>query len=177
MTDPSRSGDVGAVHHDGSDVTITFHRRFRHPPERVWAALTDPEELKGWQMAEARSDGRAGGHVELVMATSGGPRITGTILAWEPPRLYEHEFNIEPTSYAPHGERSVVRWELTRTPGGTELVVTHRRLSPKAAEGFVAGLHAFLDRLDAQLDGRPLPDWTARFHEVRPRYPGTLWPV
>ena len=28
-----------------------------------------------------------------------------------------------------------------------------------------------LDRLEAQLDGAPLPDWQARFAELRAEYP------
>ena len=32
---------------DGS-TTIRFDRRLRHPIERVWQALTDPDELRSW---------------------------------------------------------------------------------------------------------------------------------
>ena len=28
--------------------TIRFTRRLDHPPERVWRALTEPDELKRW---------------------------------------------------------------------------------------------------------------------------------
>ncbi len=33
------------------------------------------------------------------------------------------------------------------------------------------GLHAFLDRLEAQLAGQLRPDWLARFGEPRAQYP------
>jgi hypothetical protein len=36
---------------------------------------------------------------------------------------------------------------------------------------FLPGLHVFLDRLEAQLDGCPLPDWMPRFNELRVEYP------
>ena len=41
-------------------------------------------------------------------------------------------------------------------------------MQPKG--GFLPGLHTFLDRLEAQLDGRPPPDWMQRFGEVRAEY-------
>jgi hypothetical protein len=28
--------------------TLVFVRDLRHPPEAVWAALTDPAQLRGW---------------------------------------------------------------------------------------------------------------------------------
>jgi uncharacterized protein YndB with AHSA1/START domain len=33
-----------------SDVTVVlrFHRHLTHPPERVWAALTEPEQIAAW---------------------------------------------------------------------------------------------------------------------------------
>jgi hypothetical protein len=71
----------------------------------------------------------------------------------------------------PQGERAIFRYELAAREGGTELWVTYRRITRQTARGFLPGLHAFLDRLEAQLDGRSLPDWLARFAELRPSYP------
>ncbi len=146
--------------------TITFERFLRHPPEIVWRALTDPAQLRQWFLTEARIEGGPGGTVEL----STGPtqvRATGRILAWQPPRLYEYEWNLEPCSGFPRGERSVVRWELTEVPGGTQLVLVHRGLSPQTAQTFRHGVPGFLDRLSALLDGRPLPDWMAAVRAER----------
>jgi hypothetical protein len=36
--------------------------------------------------------------------------------------------------------------------------------------GFVSGIHAFLDRLEDELDGAVLTDWASRVKEVRPSY-------
>jgi len=146
---------------DGDRATLVFRRFLRHPPERVWDALTDPAQIRVWFMTEAKIDGRKGGTVEMVT----GPnrvRSNGRILEWDPPRLYEYEWNTSPTAYVPTGESSVVRWELTPANQGTLLVLTHRKLSRATAATFSRGLRAFLDRLDAQLDGAALPDWQAR---------------
>ena len=44
-------------------------------------------------------------------------------------------------------------------------------LTVQTAHGFLPGLHAFLDRLEAQLDRRGLPDWMQRFDALRAEYP------
>jgi uncharacterized protein YndB with AHSA1/START domain len=161
---PSRPGEPGTVHVEGEFATLEFRRLLHHPPEDVWEAITDPEQLRIWFMTEAKIDGRKGGTVELM---TGPYRVhsTGKILEWEPPRLYEYEWNTPPTQYAPKGESSVVRWELTPASDGTLLVLTHRKLSKATATVFSRGLRVFLDRLAAQLDGVVLPDWQRRVSE------------
>jgi hypothetical protein len=71
----------------------------------------------------------------------------------------------------PRGERAIFRYELTADGDSTRLLVTYRRITRGTARGFLPGLHAFLDRLEAQLDGRALPDWIRRFGELRAEYP------
>jgi hypothetical protein len=51
------------------------------------------------------------------------------------------------------------------------VLVTYRRITRQTARGFLPGLHAFLDRLEAQLDGGELPDWLQRFGELKAEYP------
>ncbi len=164
-----RDPRFGTLTLEGDRATLHFERRLRHPPEAVWAAITEPEQLALWYLTTARSDRRSGGAIDYV---SGPNRfhVTGKILTWDPPRVFEHEWNVEPRNELPHGEKSVLRYELVPDGDGTILRVTHRRLSRGTARGFISGLHAFLDRLEEQLDGRPLSDWQARVVEVRPTY-------
>jgi uncharacterized protein YndB with AHSA1/START domain len=155
----------------GDHATLTFRRRYRHRPEHVWDAISTPEGLAAWLMCtEARIDGRPGGAIELV---SGPARYhsTGTILTWDPPRVLEYEWNVAPVPEMPLGERAIFRYELTADGDATSVVVTYSRITRATARGFLPGLHAFLDRLEAQLDDAPLPDWLARFTEVQPLYP------
>lgn len=160
----------GQVVLEGDSASLLFERRFAHPPEAVWAALTDPAQLRKWFMTTATIDGRPGGSVEMV---SGPARLqwTGRILTWDPPRVYEYEWNIDPRPEMPEGERSIVRWELTPDGGGTVLTLAHRRLTKRTALGFAPGTHAFLDRLAAQLEAAPMPDWMGRYGEVKDAYP------
>jgi uncharacterized protein YndB with AHSA1/START domain len=167
----NRSSRAGTLTFEGDYATITFERRFRHPVHVVWEALTESEHLARWYMTRARLDAREGGSIDY----RSGPaqyHVTGKILVWDPPRVFEHEWNVEPRKELPKGEKSIVRWELTPDGDGTLLRIEHRRLTRATSIGFVSGIHAFLDRLENELDGVALVDWVTRVNEVRPNYPG-----
>lgn len=163
----------GTLQADGEFATLRFNRSYRHRIEHVWDAVSSPEGLREWLMcSHALIEGRVGGRIELVS----GPthyHSKGRILAWEPPRLLEYEWNVDPLPEMPHGERAIFRFELAAADEGrvTHLAVTYRRITAQTARGFLPGLHAFLDRLEAQLDARPLPDWLERFAQLRNDYP------
>lgn len=160
----------GTLRADGDYATLVFHRRFPHAAEHVWDAIATPAGLREWLIcSHAVVEGRKGGRIELVS----GPaqyHSKGRVLAWEPPRLFEYEWNVDPAPEMPRGERAIFRYELTPRGTSTELVVTYRRITKDTAAGFLPGLHAFLDRLESQLNGTILPDWEQRFAEVRESY-------
>jgi uncharacterized protein YndB with AHSA1/START domain len=160
----------GRMSVDAEGVTLVFERILHHAPERVWDAISTPEGLREWLMCtQVAIDGRPGGSIEMVSG-AGGYHSTGRILAWDPPRLLEYEWKVAPVPEMPLGEDAVFRYELAPRNAGTLLTVTYRRITPQTARGFLPGLHAFLDRLQAQLDGDPLPDWMVRFGELRDHY-------
>jgi uncharacterized protein YndB with AHSA1/START domain len=163
--------DRGTAVGDGAHATLRFERFYRHTPAHVWEAIATPEGLAGWLIcSHALIEGRAGGRVELVSGPSAF-RSTGKVLAWEPERLFEYEWNVQPTPEMPRGENAIFRYELFPEQGGTRLLVVYRRITAQTARGFLPGLHAFLDRLEAQLDGAPLPGWVERFAAIREEYP------
>ena len=162
-------GETGAVVTEGERATLVFRRRLAHPPEAVWKALTDPSELSSWYMTKATIDGREGGAVDLQAGPS-QLHVRGRILTWDPPRVFEHEWKVEPRAELPSGEDAVIRWELRRDGEGTILHLEHRSLNRQTALGFAPGTHAFLDRLAARLDQQPLPNWQERYKQVTSRY-------
>ena len=171
MSNPENQvSSVGNVDYDGEYATLTFSRRVGHPPEDVWSAITDPEQLKSWYMTRAIIANGKGGSIDFVSGPSKF-HVTGRILRWDPPRLLEHEWNVEPRPELPTGEKSVVRWELARDGDGTRITLVHQRLTRRTATGFAPGIHAFLDRLTSQLGGEPIPDWISRVEAVRKYYP------
>ncbi len=160
----------GTLTVDGGYATIRFERWYRHPVEVVWRALTEPEHLARWYMTKARLDARPGGSIDYVSGISQF-HVTGKILTWDPPRVFEHEWNVDPGQYLPKGERGILRWELVPDGDGTILRLTHRHLTQQTATGFISGTHAFLERLEEELDGKPLRNWVKRVEELRAVYP------
>jgi uncharacterized protein YndB with AHSA1/START domain len=161
----------GVLLEEGEYATLTFQRIYRHTPEHVWKALTTPEGLREWLMcSHVLIDARVDGWIEMVSGP-GRYHSAGKILAWEPPRVLEYEWNVVPVPEMPHGERAIFRYELTPEDESTRLLVTYRRVTRQTARGFLPGTHALLDRLEAQLDGRALPDWPQLMRELHTQYP------
>ncbi len=166
----SHTSQAGTLTFEGGHATLAFERRIRHPVQVVWEAVTEPEHLARWYLTKARLEAHEGGSIDYLT----GPaqvHVTGKVLVWDPPRVFEHEWNVEPRKDLPTGEKTIVRWELTPEGDGTLLRFTHRRLTRQTAIVFAGGMHGFLDRLENELDGKPLADWVTRINEVRANYP------
>jgi uncharacterized protein YndB with AHSA1/START domain len=170
MTKGDDLGPTGAVVMEGEKATLVFRRRLPHPPEAVWKALTDPSELSNWYMTTAVIDGREGGSVDFIAGPS-RLHVTGRILTWKPPTVFEHEWKVAPRVELQSGEDGIIRWELRRDESGTILHLEHRSLNRQTALGFAPGTHAFIDRLEAQLNQNHLPNWQERYHQVASQYP------
>lgn len=163
----------GLISIENDRAVLTFERRLPHPIERVWAAITEPAERAQW-MGETTIDAREGGTIEMTPTAPPIPddqkRMTGQILVWDPPHVFEHVWNqriVEP---------GVVRYELSTDGDGTLLRFSHRGLGVRNANGFRPGTHAYLDRLDAHLAGIPIPDWEQRYRELaESAYGGQTW--
>src|SRR5262245_11901908 len=126
---------------------VIFERHIPHPPERVWAMLTEPKNIETWFCARVDIDRRLGGkmveHHDHV-----GVDVHGEVTRWQPPRVFEHSWWFGSAEEAA-GNR--VLWELFPEEPGTRLVLTHRRLG--LDEGGISGAHVGLDVLCAVLDG------------------------
>ncbi|TVY01670.1 SRPBCC family protein [Mycolicibacterium porcinum] len=159
---------------EGDRAALNFERRLPYSVDAVWAAITDPAQRNQW-MGQTTIDAREGGSIEMVPHSPPIPpqqkKMTGRIRVWDPPRVFEHEWN-QPVLSAP--EAGVVRYELIPDGDGTLLRFTHRGLTISDGQGFHPGTHAYLDRLEAHLGGQPLPDWARRYQEVAQTL-GTQW--
>ena len=156
---------AGNVKIEGESATLVFERLLPHPVERVWKAITSPNELSKWHM-KAEIEGKVGGKVEF---SSEAGRVSGGILSWDPPHVFEHEWIVSRPEF-PKAEYGIIRWELLSRGDHTFLKLTHRNLPPQTAHYFAPGAHALADRLEAYLDKTPLPDWSEQVEELRVNY-------
>src|SRR2546422_11334660 len=165
----SQIARAGTLTFDGDYATLTFERRIGHPVEVVWEALTEPEHLARWYMTKAVIDGRTGGSIDFRI----GPaqlHVTGRILVWEPPHVFEYEWKVKPWGRMPKGEDAIVRWELRPEGEETVLTLTHRNLTRRSALGAAPATHVVLERLVAQLAGQPFEDFRERVAQVQRQY-------
>src|SRR5258708_13412119 len=65
------------VRKDGEKWTLILVRELRHPPEKVWQALTDPAQLREWAPFDADGSlGTVGSRVKLTTVGAPGPHVT-----------------------------------------------------------------------------------------------------
>ena len=92
------------------------------PPARVWAALTQADQLSAWFGTQASIDLRPGGDVVFSWDGSTGPRGTsrGVIEALEPPRRFAFRWQANLAGDAP---MTLVEFRLEPHAEGTRLLV------------------------------------------------------
>src|SRR4051794_1171059 len=139
---------------DDGRARLRFVRRLSHPVDRVWAALTEPGEMRKWWAAADELELREGGRFTIRWLNTdeqGNTAIArGTVSAVDPPRVLELDSDI-------HG---VMRWELEPRGDATALTFTSTlHLPDEYRDKVLAGWHAHLDFLEDALDGRPIEDW------------------
>jgi uncharacterized protein YndB with AHSA1/START domain len=135
---------------------LVVRRQIAVPRERVFEAWLDSESLAHWMRpgnfthATVTVDPRVGGGFRIVMEgrTDGGDyEHRGEYLAIEPPSLLSFTWISNATDHKP----TVVTIEFHERGTGTELVLTHRRLAPKAVEAHREGWTDVLRLLDEAL--------------------------
>jgi uncharacterized protein YndB with AHSA1/START domain len=166
VTSSTRNSLLGKVIFEGDRATLIFERRLLHPIDMVWRTITDPNELSKWYLPGTMIEGTLGGKVEFSSELG---HVTGSILAWDPPHVFEHEWIVDRPG-SPKGMYGVIRWELFSDGNYTVLKLTHRYLPSNIARNFAPGIHAILDRLESFLNNSPLPDWMKRSEELRSSY-------
>jgi uncharacterized protein YndB with AHSA1/START domain len=155
MTTTTTEGTLITV--DGKPA-LRFVRRYRHPIERVWRAVSDPGEMAQWFPSNVEGDRAVG--AELIFdddaqraaaqeagepTRADGPRFRGTVVAYDPPQVF---------SFTWGGE--LIRLELAPDGDGTTLVFTQILSHPSVAARNGAGWHTCLGELDRLL-GAPAP--------------------
>ncbi len=130
-------------------VEVDQRVRIAAPPERVWRALTEPDELRRWLFASAVADVREGGSWRFTFPHWPSARglhhpalnFGGPIVELDPGRVLAVAF--EPPYWG------VLRFEVSPAPEGAELRTTQRGFegNEEWLADFRGGWGSFGDRL------------------------------
>lgn len=133
---------------------VRFERTYRHPPERVWAAITDPAELAHWFPSAMRMEAQVGGRIEFSDDPN-MPDSRGTVLVLDPPRRLSYTWG-----------RDEMRFELEpATAGGCTLTMINVLEARNAAARNAAGWSVCLAGLDKLVEGAGagVEDWQVEY--------------
>lgn len=134
------------VRKEGEKWTLVLVRDLRHPPAKVWRAITDPENLREWAPFDSDRSLGAVGTAKLSTVGAPTPYVSEThVKRAEAPKVLEYSW----------GEQDL-RWELEPLGGsGTRLTLWHNIDRRFIAMG-AAGWHICFDVLDHLLTGQPI---------------------
>lgn len=131
------------IEKDGQKWTLVLVRDLRHPPEKVWTAITEPEHLREWAPFDSDRSLATVGSAKL--STVGTPMVADVqIKRADAPNALEYSW----------GDADL-RWELEPKDGGTRLTLWHN-----INKGFIsmgaAGWHICFDVMDRLLADEPI---------------------
>ena len=137
-------------------LSLEIKRLIKAPRDRVYAAWTDPAQLKQWfgpenvQTRDLIADARVDGTFRWDLINSEGEEMTirGEYRELQPDKkiVFTWQFDDDETW---KNHISVVSVELEDRDGGTELRLTHERLpSEESRDGHTGGWNSALDKLE-----------------------------
>lgn len=145
---------------EGGRWQLRFVRELKHPPEKVWRALVEPEHMLAWMPARMDGERRSGAKLQFVFAEEPSYESYGEMLTFDPPRLLEYRW-----------EDELLRFELRPREDGCELTFLTRFEEVGKAARDAAGWHVCLDRLEEHLAGVAASwDAEARWRPLSERY-------
>jgi uncharacterized protein YndB with AHSA1/START domain len=145
--------------------TLTFERRLSHPVDRVWSAITEPDELGHWFPSKVVVEELAAG-AEMSFEFEDMPldapsTMSGRVTDFDPPRLFAFYWG---------GDH--LRFELEPVEGEPACLLRLTVLldaRDKAARD-AAGWHVCLDRLEQELgNGGAAGEWRGYYDEYQRR--------
>jgi uncharacterized protein YndB with AHSA1/START domain len=134
------------VRKNGENWTLILVRELRHSPQRVWQALTDPEQLREWAPFDADASlGTVGATVKLTTVGAPTPHVSETtVTRADAPKALEYTWG----GYE-------MRWELEAIQGGTRLTLW-TKIGRRFVSMGAAGWHVCFDVLERLLAGEPI---------------------
>jgi uncharacterized protein YndB with AHSA1/START domain len=139
---------------------LRFTRTLRHPVEKVWRAITEPEHLAHWFPSTIEGERAPGAPLTFAFPGAVVDPIEGEVLAYDPPSRFELRWGTD-----------VLRIELRPVDGGTELTLVDVLDDVGKGVRDAAGWHTCLDALEENLSGSlSAREHLGRWAEVQPGY-------
>ncbi len=141
---------------DTAKTSLEIKRLIKAPRERVYAAWTDPAQLKQWfgpenvQTHNLVADVRVGGNYQWDLSNTEGERMTvrGEYRELEPGKKIVFTWQWDDDEVW-ENRTSIVTVELYDADGGTELRLRHVQLpSEQSRDRHGEGWNSVLDRLE-----------------------------
>ena len=150
------TGLVGLKHELEDPVEKVFEIYIRTTPERLWAAITDPDTRAKYHFgARIESDWSPGSTYELVHPGNDGSLADGDNLVIDPPKRLVQTMRTLWSDKAAAEATSRVTWEIEPVGDSCRLIVTHDQLrddSPPEVYGgwpmILSGLKTWLETGD-----------------------------
>lgn len=145
----------------GSAETVyrmDWRRSYPESVVRVWAAISNEQEISAWMKYPTRLEARLGGVIHIDFSSQGS--LEGIVCDFEPLRSLIYTWG-----------DSLVKWEIEDVAGKTRLHLAHVGVQPELAAGLGAGWHAFLDQLQDYLMGSSRHEG---YRELKSRYEQTV---
>ncbi|MCC6944085.1 MAG: SRPBCC family protein [Thermomicrobiales bacterium] len=146
---------------------LQFVRRYRQPIDRVWRAVTEPEQMAQWFPSQVIGDRTPGAtlifddseqRAEAIEAgeptRADGPQFTGTVIDYDPPRLFSFTWGSEIVEIALHNDGNETVMTFTQ-------FLSHSSIAARNGSGWHACLHsldALLGTAGGDIDFEPLYD-------------------
>src|SRR5262245_6433639 len=157
--------------YDEGRAVLRFERRFAHPPEKVWRAVTEPSELAHWFPARVEMDLKPGAPVHFAEDDPDIGESSGEVVEVDPPKVFAFSwggdlvrFELMPDGY---GCRLLFRQALSGGDAGGD-----ERFAAQHAAGWDACLEMLLAWLSGKAaeesepaDDGSMADWFARNEE------------
>ncbi|WP_116948763.1 SRPBCC family protein [Jiangella endophytica] len=130
---------------DGDRSVLRMERRFRHSRDKVWRALTEPDQMERWFPARAEFEAVAGSDVRYDDGS--GPQVDGQVTEATPGRVLAFTWSSE-----------LLRFELHDDGDGCRLEFTHVFDDHHGAASYASGWELCFVGLDQLLAGAPVVD-------------------
>jgi uncharacterized protein YndB with AHSA1/START domain len=144
MYQPGPAADAKVLK-DAEKWTLVLVRELRHPPAKVWEALTEPAHLREWAPFDADRSLASTGTVKLSTVGAAQPQVSETVVKRaEKPTLLEYSWG--------DGD---MRWQLEPHGKGTRLTLWHN-IDRRYISWGAAGWHICFDVMDRFLAGEPI---------------------